>query len=119
MTANLNIFMVDDNAANLKHHSAHVLQLGYSNVHTFNTGLQCAGKLTEHPDIIFLAYGNSSQAALNILHQIKNFNPAIRVILLPASNNQDPFNTGTRHRAETKLHDSAITDYINHILSSL
>lgn len=109
--------MVDDNAANLKHNSAHLIQLGYHNISTFSNGQQCTGKLADHPDVIFLSYGNSAQTALQVLHQIKNFDPAIPVILLPVSNRQNTFNSDTKHHAENALHTSAVTEYIDHILT--
>jgi len=78
-----NIFLVDDDVLCLNLYSQFLKQLGYTNVHLFDNGNDCLTGLDEfNPDIIFLDYNMDDLNGIDVLKQIKKFNPAITVLFI-------------------------------------
>lgn len=78
-----NIFLVDDDALCLNLYQQFLKQLGYTNVRLFDNGNDCLESLdTLQPDIIFLDYNMDDLNGIDVLKQIKKFNPAITVLFI-------------------------------------
>jgi len=80
---NANIFLVDDDVLCLNLYKQFLKQLGYNNVHLFDNGNDCLQSLApQQPDIIFLDYNMDDLNGLDVLRQIKQFNPSIIVLFI-------------------------------------
>jgi len=78
-----NIFLVDDDVLCLNLYQQFLKQLGYTNVRIFDNGNDCLESLdTLQPDIIFLDYNMDELNGIDVLKQIKKFNPAITVLFI-------------------------------------
>ena len=78
-----NIFLVDDDVLCLNLYNQFLKQLGYNNVHMFDNGNDCLAGLDEfNPDIIFLDYNMDELNGIDVLKQIKKFNPSITVLFI-------------------------------------
>jgi DNA-binding NtrC family response regulator len=77
------IFLVDDDVLCLNLYQQFLKQLGYTNVHLFDNGNDCLESLsTLQPDIIFLDYNMDDLNGIDVLKQIKKFNPSITVLFI-------------------------------------
>lgn len=77
------IFLVDDDVLCLNLYSQFLKQLGYTNVHLFDNGNDClAGLDTLLPEIIFLDYNMDDLNGMDVLKQIKKFDPSITVLFI-------------------------------------
>jgi len=77
------IFLVDDDVLCLNLYSQFLKQLGYTNVQLFDNGNDCLTALdTAHPDIIFLDYNMDDLNGMDVLKQIKKFDPTITVLFI-------------------------------------
>ena len=77
------IFLVDDDVLCLNLYNQFLKQLGYNNVRMFDNGNDCLTSLDEsNPDIIFLDYNMDELNGIDVLKQIKKFNPAIIVLFI-------------------------------------
>ena len=77
------IFLVDDDVLCLNLYNQFLKQLGYHNVHMFDNGNDCLTNLdTLNPDIIFLDYNMDDLNGIDVLKQIKKFNPSIIVLFI-------------------------------------
>ncbi len=80
---NANIFLVDDDVLCLNLYQQFLKQLGYTNVKLFDNGNDCLESLaSQQPDIIFLDYNMDEMNGLDVLRQIKQFNPSIIVLFI-------------------------------------
>jgi DNA-binding NtrC family response regulator len=80
---NATIFLVDDDALCLNLYKQFLKQLGYNNVRMFDNGNDCLESLpSQQPDIIFLDYNMDDMNGLDVLKQIKHFNPSIIVLFI-------------------------------------
>jgi len=80
---NANIFLVDDDVLCLNLYKQFLKQLGYTNVQLFDNGNDCLQSLaSQQPDIIFLDYNMDDLNGLDVLRQIKQFNPSIIVLFI-------------------------------------
>ena len=78
-----NIFLVDDDVLCLNLYTQFLKQLGYTNVRMFDNGNDCLQSLDElNPDIIFLDYNMDDLNGIDVLKQIKKFNPSIIVLFI-------------------------------------
>ncbi len=81
------IFLVDDDALFLKSLEIEFLDSGSFEIETFATGELCIAALAAEPDIIVLDYhldglDKNAMNGISTLDKIKQFNPAIQVIML-------------------------------------
>ncbi len=77
------IFLVDDDVLCLNLYSQFLKQLGYTNVHLFDNGNDClTGLDTLLPEIIFLDYNMDDLNGMDVLKQIKKFDPSITVLFI-------------------------------------
>jgi DNA-binding NtrC family response regulator len=87
---NLKIFLVDDDVFCLNLYRKHLENLGYTEIYSFENGLDCIGRLTEKPEVIFLDYEMSSLTGTEVLKKIKRFDPDIFVVFLSGQKNIIP-----------------------------
>ncbi|MEO6316286.1 MAG: response regulator [Chitinophagaceae bacterium] len=77
------IFLVDDDVLCLNLYNQFLKQLGYTNVSLFDNGNDCLVGLDEgNPEIIFLDYNMDELNGIDVLKQIKKFNPSIIVLFI-------------------------------------
>lgn len=76
----LKIFLADDSFCGYIYEQ-HLQNLGYSNVSVFNNAANCLANLREQPNIVFLGHG-AGDNSLELVKQIKRFNPDIYVVYL-------------------------------------
>ena len=75
--------MVDDDVLCLNLYKQFLKQLGYSNVQLFDNGNDCLASLdTMKPDIIFLDYNMDDLNGMDVLKQIKKFDPTVTVLFI-------------------------------------
>jgi len=77
------IFLVDDDVLCLNLYKQFLKQLGYNNIFLFDNGNDCLTHLDiTKPDIIFLDYNMDELNGIDVLKQIKKFDPSITVLFI-------------------------------------
>ncbi|MFT3935862.1 MAG: response regulator [Chitinophagaceae bacterium] len=77
------IYLVDDDVLCLNLYKQFLRQLGYTNVHLFDNGNDCLSSLDElKPSLIFLDYNMDELNGIDVLKQIKKFDPSIIVLFI-------------------------------------
>ncbi|HTL09805.1 MAG TPA: response regulator [Chitinophagaceae bacterium] len=77
------IFLVDDDVLCLNLYKQFLKQLGYNNIFLFDNGNDCLTQLDiTKPDIIFLDYNMDELNGIDVLKQIKKFDPSITVLFI-------------------------------------
>ena len=87
MKTNPRIFVVDDDPSWLEVLNKMLGKIGYDNIRSFTTGIECLQNLQQNPKVIFLDYQMDGMNGLQILWEIKKYNPFINVIFCTAHNN--------------------------------
>jgi DNA-binding NtrC family response regulator len=80
-------YIVDDDVFCAKMHKQHLLSLGYRNIKCFSNGDDCLNNLNQNPDIIFLDHNIDGITGLEVLKEIKCYNPDIYVIMVSGQQN--------------------------------
>lgn len=75
-------FLVDDDPFCVTLYQQHLQNIGYSNLFTFFSGKELLENLDQQPDIIFLDYNLDDYTGEELLNKIKEFNPAINVVII-------------------------------------
>jgi len=104
----IKLFLVDDDELYLKLLEMEFLDLEDITVKTFETGELCVKSLDEKPDLVILDYmldsiNKTAMNGIETLDKIKEFNPAIPVIMLSAQDKIDVAIDCMHHQA---------TDYV-------
>ena len=81
------IFLVDDDHFCLNLYEQHLVNLGHTDVTTFDNGTACLNSLTQNPDIIFLDHNMDVLTGFELLKKIKRFNPNIHVVMISGQEN--------------------------------
>lgn len=63
-------------------HKNHLLKLNYNNISCFRNENDCLNNLNQNPDVIFLDYNMDGITGLEVLKEIKLYNPIIYVIII-------------------------------------
>ncbi len=87
MKANPRIFVVDDDPSWLEVLNRMLRKIGYDNIRSFTTGADCLQNLQQNPKVIFLDYQMDDMDGLQVLWEIKKYNPFTNVIFCTAHNN--------------------------------
>lgn len=76
------IFIVDDDIFTCHVYTKHLNNLDFSNIQTYQSGVDCVNNLIEKPEIIFLDYQMEHLDGFETLKKIKRFDPEIFVIMV-------------------------------------
>ncbi|MFB9296389.1 response regulator [Persicitalea jodogahamensis] len=74
------IFIIDDDPFWTAILTQHLNEMGYANIKTFESGELASAEITSNPDLVFLDFQLGSEDGLDVLQQIKGYNPGIGVI---------------------------------------
>jgi DNA-binding NtrC family response regulator len=78
------IFVVDDDPFWTAMLAQVLTGLEYTNIVTLENGTQCISNLSQNPALVFLDYQMEDMNGLQVLEQIKEYNPGIGVIFCTA-----------------------------------
>ena len=100
----IKIFLVDDDAVFLKALEIEFLQHSDFDIETYATGELCIKNLSHYPEIVILDYhldgiDKNAMNGMKTLDKIKNFNPAIPVVMLSSQDNIEIAISCMRHNA--------------------
>lgn len=84
----LKIFLVDDDAFNLKVTKFHLTRLGFKDIALFDNGLDCLKHLDLQPEIVFLDQYMEGVQGIDVLKKIKELRPEIIVVMLSAEDSE-------------------------------
>lgn len=87
-SADYSIFLVDDDIMSLTLYGQFLKNIGYEDVHLFNTGTDCIEHLSLKPQIIFLDYSMEDMNGIDVLKKVRLFDPTIIVVFI--SGNENP-----------------------------
>jgi len=78
----LHISLVDDDPFCLAFYEQYLSSLGFQNITLFDNGPDCVTNLTHQTDIVFVDYHMDSLNGIDVLKEIKRFNPDIYVVFI-------------------------------------
>ena len=81
------IFLVDDDHFCLNLYEQHLINLGHTDVTTFDNGTACLNSLTKNPEIIFLDHNMDVLTGFELLKKIKRYDPNIYVVMISGQEN--------------------------------
>ncbi len=87
MKTQIKIFLVDDNKSCLLFYKKGLMNLGYNNIETFESGESCLENLHQKPDIIFLDHEMGNLNGYEVLKKIKRENPDIFITMISNQSN--------------------------------
>ena len=93
------IFVLDSDMFSLNIYEQHLINLGYSDISTFNNSADCFNALIDQPDVIFLDHNINTANAVDVLKKIKRFNPDIYVIFIAGLEEVDAVVSSLKHGA--------------------
>ena len=104
MKKKIKLFLVDDDAVFLKLLEIEFKQHADIDIKTFATGELCMENISECPDVIILDYhldgiDKKSMNGIETLDKIKEFNPAIPVVILSSQDKIDVAVNCMHHKA--------------------
>jgi DNA-binding NtrC family response regulator len=80
------LFIVDDEPLIVKALEKKLTQLGYTNLKTFESGVDCIHSLAENPFVVLLDYQMDDLNGFEVLRKIKRYNPNTYVIMMSSQN---------------------------------
>lgn len=83
------IVLVDDDEFCLSVYEQEILNLGFKKITKYRSGTALLGNLHLKPDIIFLDYNLGDIKGLELLQQIKKFDPHIYVVIVSGQSDMD------------------------------
>ena len=114
------IFLVEDDPFYRELVLSHLCDEGYLNVECCRSAEEFSDNLYKNPDIIFLDYNLEDKNGLDILREIKGFNPDIHVVFLSAQNTIQVAVDALRYGAlEYIVKDDMALDKINNVLMNI
>ena len=108
-TFDTSIFLVDDDIMSLTLYNQFLKQLGYTNVHLFNTGTDCVENLNLEPQIIFLDYFMDDMNGIDVLKKVRQADPEILVVFISGNESPEVASDAKRHGAVDFIVKSSIT----------
>jgi len=78
------IFIVDDDPFCQGIYAQWINNLGYTDIHCYDSGQDCLNDLSKDPEIIFVDYNMQPLNGLETLKKIKRVNPDIFLVLISA-----------------------------------
>ena len=107
-TFDTSIFLVDDDIMSLTLYNQFLKQLGYTNVHLFNTGTDCVENLNLKPQIIFLDYFMDDMNGIDVLKKVRQADPEILVVFISGNESPEVASDAKRHGAVDFIVKSSI-----------
>lgn len=107
-TFDTSIFLVDDDIMSLTLYNQFLKQLGYTNVHLFNTGTDCVENLNLEPQIIFLDYFMDDMNGIDVLKKVRQADPEILVVFISGNESPEVASDAKRHGAVDFIVKSSI-----------
>lgn len=95
----IKIFVVDDVRFYLNVFGQYILNLGYVDVTTFESGNDCLTAMDQKPDVIFLDYQMDGLSGYDVLKKIKRIDPNIYVVMISAQEEIGPAIESLKHGA--------------------
>lgn len=80
----MKLFLVDDDAFSLHLYHQNILNLGFTDVQTFQNGMECLNNLILKPEVIFLDHNMDNLTGFEVLKKIKRVDPNIFVVMVSA-----------------------------------
>jgi DNA-binding NtrC family response regulator len=104
MSNKIKLFLVDDDALYLKSLEIEFLEHADFTIETYSTGELCLQNLSHNPDVIILDYQldgveRDAMNGIQTLDKIKEFNPAIAVVMLSSQDKIDVAVNCMHHKA--------------------
>jgi len=81
-STSLNITLVDDDPFCLSYYEQYLTSLGFQHITVFDNGTDCVSNLTRQTDIVFVDYQMDMLNGMDVLKEIKRFNPDIYVVFI-------------------------------------
>ena len=107
-TFDTSIFLVDDDIMSLTLYNQFLKQLGYTNVHLFNTGTDCVENLNLKPQIIFLDYFMDDMNGIDVLKKVRQADSEILVVFISGNESPEVARDAKRHGAVDFIVKSSI-----------
>lgn len=83
----MKLFLVDDDAFSLHLYRQNIINLGFTDVQTFDNGIECLNNLNMKPEIVFLDHNMDTLTGFEVLKKIKRVDPNIFVVMISAQEN--------------------------------
>ncbi len=81
---NLKVFIVDDSPMCRFLYKRHLMNIGFSNIYMFESGIQCLNNIHMMPDIILLDFDAPPMNGLDVLKEVKVLHPHIHLLMISA-----------------------------------
>ena len=107
-TFDTSIFLVYDDIMSLTLYNQFLKQLGYTNVHLFNTGTDCVENLNLEPQIIFLDYFMDDMNGIDVLKKVRQADSEILVVFISGNESPEVASDAKRHGAVDFIVKSSI-----------
>ena len=76
------VFLVDDDPFCRQLYEFHLKKLGVKDIYVFENGEDCINSLVLEPDLILLDHYMKPLSGLDVLEEIRNYNPQIFVVIV-------------------------------------
>lgn len=86
-TQTMKLFLVDDDTFSLHLYHQNIRNLGYTDVTTFENGMECLNNLNLKPEVVFLDHNMDNLTGFEVLKKIKRIDPNIFVVMVSAQEN--------------------------------
>jgi DNA-binding NtrC family response regulator len=114
------IFLVDDDIMSLTLYGQFLKNIGYGNVHLYNSGSDCIEHLSLHPQIIFLDYSMDDMNGIDVLKKVRSFDPSVIVVFISGNENPEVAEDAKRHGAVDFIVKSSINrDRMKNVMEDL
>jgi DNA-binding NtrC family response regulator len=80
--SSLHISLVDDDPFCLAFYEQYLSSLGFEHVAVYDNGPDCVNSLTAQTDIVFVDYNMDMLNGMDVLKEVKKFNPDIYVVFI-------------------------------------
>lgn len=102
------IFLVDDDIMSLTLYGQFLKNIGYEDVHLYNSGTDCIEHLTLKPQIIFLDYYMDDMNGIDVLKKVRLIDPTIIVVFISGNESAEVAEDAKRHGAVDFIIKSSI-----------
>jgi DNA-binding NtrC family response regulator len=115
-----NIFIVEDDPFYREIILNHLLQQDFDSIQVFKNGKELSDNLYKNPDIILLDYNLTDKNGLELLKEVKGFNPDIQVVFLSGQETIEVAVESLRYGAfDYILKNDLALDKLNKVLSKI